>query len=217
MALRRITTQDGEVYFVDAKTGQRVKTNLDVIKPNSQLEQFLNKKEIDEIKDNKSNEYYCSECNTKINYEDTICPNCGTDLSEVENTYEFEESVKTGWIIFSIIFTLLFISKSNINQNDIFWNLGYFTPIYLLWAYALRIWPWKKHKMIIEEKRITFIVGNKKKTITDVKRVNIARDGKLIIVEGSSDNGKEMKEFIENKYYDKNSYEKIKSLLQSRK
>ena len=40
--LKRITTKDGEVYFVNAKTGKRVKTKKDIIKPDSQL--FVKKK-----------------------------------------------------------------------------------------------------------------------------------------------------------------------------
>ena len=32
MSLKRITTPQGDVYFIDSVSGQRVKTNMDVIK-----------------------------------------------------------------------------------------------------------------------------------------------------------------------------------------
>lgn len=39
-------------------------------------------------KDNESAaEYVCSECGTDVSIDDTICPNCGEDISEIEENY----------------------------------------------------------------------------------------------------------------------------------
>jgi len=67
MALKRIVTQDGEVYFVDSKTGNRVHTGLDKHKPNSQV--VIKKKT-------------CSNCGSEISNTDLKCPQCNYDLPQ---------------------------------------------------------------------------------------------------------------------------------------
>jgi len=177
----------------------------------------------EENNEKKSDEYYCSECNTKVNSEDIICPKCGADLSEIDkDVNEFEERTKVGWMIFSVIFTLIAISKCNVTpqENDSAFALGnligYSFPIYLVWAYSLRIWPWKKQKIIIDNNRITFIKGNNTKTISILKSVNVTRNGNLITVVGVNEDNKDIREFIEKKNFNKDDFDDIKLLLESK-
>ena len=65
MALKRIVTQDGEVYFVDSRTGNRVHTGLDKHKPDSQV--VIKKKT-------------CSNCGSEVSNTDLKCPKCNFDL-----------------------------------------------------------------------------------------------------------------------------------------
>jgi|GEM_PF-2536204 len=67
MALKRIATQDGEVYFVDSKTGNRVLTGMEKHKPYSQV---VTKKKT------------CSNCGSEISNTDLKCPQCNYDLPQ---------------------------------------------------------------------------------------------------------------------------------------
>ncbi len=67
MALKRIATQDGEVYFVDSKTGNCVHTGLEKHKPNPQV--VVKKKT-------------CSNCGSEISNTDLKCPQCNFDLPQ---------------------------------------------------------------------------------------------------------------------------------------
>ncbi|MCX6174275.1 MAG: zinc ribbon domain-containing protein [Ignavibacteriales bacterium] len=67
MALKRIATQDGEVYFVDSKTGNRVLTGMEKHKPYSQV---VTKKKT------------CSNCGSEISNTDLKCPQCNFDLPQ---------------------------------------------------------------------------------------------------------------------------------------
>jgi len=65
MPLKRIVTQNGEVYFVDSKTGNRVHTSMDKHVPNPQV--ILKKKT-------------CSNCGSEISTTDLKCPQCNFEL-----------------------------------------------------------------------------------------------------------------------------------------
>jgi hypothetical protein len=67
MALKRIVTQDGEVYFVDSKSGNRVKTSMDKHVSNPQV-----------VKKKKT----CSNCGSEVSSTDLKCPQCNNDLPQ---------------------------------------------------------------------------------------------------------------------------------------
>lgn len=69
MPLKRVTTKEGEVYFVDAKSGQRIRTDQDVVGPSRQS--ILQKN-------------ICLHCGNEILSTYVICPHCNTKLPKIK-------------------------------------------------------------------------------------------------------------------------------------
>jgi|GEM_PF-5105670 len=77
MRLNRITTKDGDIYFVNAKTGLRVYTDMDVIISKNQLNQNLNYVYFDR---EKQNQKFCPRCGIAYSEKENKCE-CGWDFS----------------------------------------------------------------------------------------------------------------------------------------
>jgi len=77
MALTRMTTENGEIYFVDSKTRERVVTELDTLHPGKSPENN------DQTNDD-ANDFSCSECGADVQKDDIKCPKCGADLTITE-------------------------------------------------------------------------------------------------------------------------------------